>query len=49
MSAKCVITYSDGSIWLQTVFVALSPDGFTVSDRHDVGTEVSPPSPSPSP
>jgi|SRR5215831_5254637 len=43
MTASCKITYSDGSVWLQTVFIEFDGQGNPVFDRHDVGTEVLPP------
>ena len=40
MSASCGISYSDGSIWRQTVTVTFGIHGHPVADRTDLGTEL---------
>jgi len=42
-SALCDITYSDGSVWNQTVTITLDSQANPVSDSTNVGTELSQP------
>jgi hypothetical protein len=43
VSASCGISYSDGSVWRQTVTVTLDSHGIPVADWTNLGTEVLPP------
>ena len=40
VSASCGISYSDGSVWLQTVTVSFDGHGRPVADRANLGTEL---------
>ncbi len=40
MSASCGISYSDGSVWRQTVTVTFDSHGHPVADWTDTGTEL---------
>ena len=40
VSASCGISYSDGSVWRQTVTVSFDGHGRPVADRADLGTEL---------
>jgi hypothetical protein len=40
MSASCGISYSDGSVWRQTVTVTFDGHGILVADGANLGTEV---------
>ena len=40
VSASCGISYSDGSVWRQTVTVAFDGHGRPVADRANLGTEL---------
>ena len=40
ISASCGISYSDGSVWRQTVTVTFDIHGHPVADWTDVGTEL---------
>ena len=42
-SASCEITYSDGSVWQQTVTITFDSQGNPVADSTNVGTELSQP------
>jgi hypothetical protein len=42
-SASCDITYSDGSVWQQTVTITFDDQGNPVADSTNVGTELSQP------
>jgi hypothetical protein len=42
-SASCAITYSDGSVWQQTVTITFDSQGNPVADSTNVGTELSQP------
>ena len=42
-SASCDITYSDGSVWDQTVTITVNSQANPVSDSTNVGTELSQP------
>ena len=42
-SASCGISYSDGSVWRQTVTVSLDRHGRPVADRASLGAELVPP------
>ena len=42
-SASCDITYSDGSVWEQTVSITFDNQGNPVADSTNVGTELSQP------
>jgi hypothetical protein len=39
-SASCRISYSDGSVWKQTVAVTFDSHGHPVADSTDLGTEL---------
>jgi hypothetical protein len=43
VSASCGISYSDGSVWRQTVTVTFGSHGSPVADWANLGTEVLPP------
>ena len=43
VSAACGISYSDGSVWRQTVTVTFDSHGSPVADRANLGTELLPP------
>lgn len=43
VSASCGISYSDGSVWRQTVTVTFDSHGSPVADWASLGTEVLPP------
>ena len=43
MSASCGISYSDGSVWRQTVTVTVDSHGVPVADGTNLGTELLPP------
>jgi hypothetical protein len=40
VSASCGISYSDGSVWRQTVTVSFDGHGHPVADRASLGTEL---------
>jgi hypothetical protein len=40
VSASCGISYSDGSVWRQTVTVTFDGHGRPIADRTDLGTEL---------
>lgn len=40
-SASCDITYSDGSVWQQTVTITFDNQGDPVADSTNAGTELS--------
>jgi hypothetical protein len=40
VSASCGISYSDGSVWRQTVTVTFDGHGRAVADRANLGTEL---------
>ena len=40
VSASCGVSYSDGSVWRQTVTVTFDGHGRPVADRTDLGTEL---------
>jgi hypothetical protein len=40
VSASCGMSYSDGSVWRQTVTVTFDGHGRPVADRTDLGTEL---------
>jgi hypothetical protein len=40
VSASCGISYSDGSVWGQTVTVSFDGHGRPVADRTNLGTEL---------
>jgi hypothetical protein len=42
-SASCDITYSDGSVWQQTVTITFDSQGNPLADSTNVGTELSQP------
>jgi hypothetical protein len=42
-SASCDITYSDGSVWQQTVTITFRSQGNPVTDSTNAGTELSQP------
>jgi hypothetical protein len=42
-SASCDITYSDGSVWQQTVTITFDSQGHPLADSTNVGTELSQP------
>jgi hypothetical protein len=42
-SASCDVTYSDGSVWQQTVTITFDSQGNPVSDSTNEGTELSQP------
>jgi hypothetical protein len=42
-SGSCEITYSDGSVWQQTVTITFDSQGNLVADSTNVGTELSQP------
>jgi hypothetical protein len=42
-SASCDITYSDGSVWQQTVTITFDNQGNPVADSTNIGIEVSQP------
>jgi len=42
-SASCDITYSDGSVWQQTVTITFDSQGNSLADSTNVGTELSQP------
>jgi hypothetical protein len=44
VSASCGISYSDGSVWRQTVTVTFDSHGSPVADWANLGTELLPPS-----
>jgi hypothetical protein len=43
VSASCGISYSDGSVWRQTVTVTFGSHGSPVADWANLGTELLPP------
>ena len=43
VSASCGISYSDGSVWRQTVTVTFDSHGSPVADWTNLGTELLPP------
>jgi len=43
VSASCDITYSDGSVWQQTITVTFDSQGNPVADSANAGIELSPP------
>jgi len=40
VSASCGVSYSDGSVWRQTVTVTFDNHGHPVADRSNLGTEL---------
>lgn len=43
VSASCGMSYSDGSVWRQTVTVTVDSHGVPVADGTNLGTELLPP------